>query len=159
MREAHFIPETRNLDTLFKEMQSKKIHLEIVVDEYGQTAGLVTMEDILEEIVGNILDEYDVDEDFIAAQEDGSFVLSGMAPLDEVSGVLGIEFDEEDEELYDTINGFLISKLGRIPDEGENPVVECLGYEFQILKVGNKMIQSVRVVRKETEEEREPEET
>lgn len=159
LREAHFIPETRNLDTLFKEMQSKKIHLEIVVDEYGQTAGLVTMEDILEEIVGNILDEYDVDEDFIAAQEDGSFVLSGMAPLDEVSGVLGIEFDEEDEELYDTINGFLISKLGRIPDEGENPVVECLGYEFQILKVGNKMIQSVRVVRKETEEERESEET
>lgn len=159
MMEAHFIPESRSVDSLFREMQSQKIHMEIVVDEYGQLAGIVTMEDILEEIVGNILDEYDVDEDFIAAQEDGSFVLSGMAPLDEVSGVLGIEFDEEDEELYDTINGFLISKLGRIPDEGENPVVECLGYEFQILKVGNKMIQSVRVVRKETEEEREPEET
>ena len=159
LREAHFIPETRNLDTLFKEMQSKKIHLEIVVDEYGQTAGLVTMEDILEEIVGNILDEYDVDEDFIVAQEDGSFILSGMAPLDEVSDVLGIEFDEEDEELYDTINGFLISKLGRIPAEGEKPEVDCLGYKFQILKVGNKMIQSVRAVRMDQKPESEEEDS
>ncbi len=155
LREAHFIPETRNLDTLFKEMQSRKIHMEIVVDEYGQTAGIVTMEDILEEIVGNILDEYDVDEDLIALQEDGSCILSGMAPLDDVSEVLGIQFDEEDEELYDTINGFLISRLGRIPAEEERPVVDCLGYEFQVLKVENKMIQSIRAVPKEKEEETE----
>lgn len=79
LREAHFIPETRNIDSLFREMQSQKIHMEIVVDEYGQTAGIVTMEDILEEIVGNILDEYDSEEEFIETLEDG-FVINGSTP-------------------------------------------------------------------------------
>lgn len=143
LREPHFIPETRNLDNLFREMQSQKIHMEIVVDEYGQTVGIVTMEDILEEIVGNIMDEYDVEEELIAAEEDGSFLMSGMASLDQVAKILELSF-EEGEEVYDTINGFLISRLGRIPKDGEEPVVTCLGYEFRILKVENKMIQSVR---------------
>lgn len=146
LREAHFIPETRNLDNLFREMQSQKIHMEIVVDEYGQTVGIVTMEDILEEIVGNIMDEYDVEENFITAEESGSFLMNGMTPLEQAEEVLGITFEKEDEELYDTINGFLISKLGRIPAEGENPVVSCLGYEFQILNVENKTIRLVRAV-------------
>lgn len=149
LREAHFIPETRSLDTLFKEMQSQKIHMEIVVDEYGQTVGIVTMEDILEEIVGNIMDEYDEEENFITAEESGSFLMNGMTPLSQAAEILGISFEEEDEELYDTINGFLISKLGRIPKEGEKPVVVCLGYEFQILKVENKTIQLVRALPKE----------
>lgn len=144
LREPHFIPETRNLDNLFREMQSQKTHMEIVVDEYGQTVGIVTMEDILEEIVGNIMDEYDVEEDLIAVEEDGSFLMSGMASLEQAAKVLEISFEEEGEEVYDTINGFLISKLGRIPGDGEEPVVICLGYEFRILKVENKMIQSVR---------------
>lgn len=146
LREAHFIPETRNLDNLFREMQSQKIHMEIVVDEYGQTVGIVTMEDILEEIVGNIMDEYDVEENFITAEESGSFLMNGMTPLEQAEEVLGITFEKEDEEIYDTINGFLISKLGRIPAEGENPVVSCLGYEFQILNVENKTIRLVRAV-------------
>ena len=146
LREAHFIPETRSLDNLFREMQSQKIHMEIVVDEYGQTVGIVTMEDILEEIVGNIMDEYDVEENFITAEESGSFLMNGMTPLEQAEEVLGITFEKEDEELYDTINGFLISKLGRIPAEGENPVVSCLGYEFQILNVENKTIRLVRAV-------------
>ena len=96
LRDAHFIPETRHVDTLFKEMQSQKIHMEIVVDEYGQTAGIVTMEDILEEIVGNILDEYDEDEEYISRRDDGSFIFDGLAPLDEVGEALDVEFDEED---------------------------------------------------------------
>lgn len=146
LREAHFIPETRSLDNLFREMQSQKIHMEIVVDEYGQTVGIVTMEDILEEIVGNIMDEYDVEENFITAEDSGSFLMNGMTPLEQAEEVLGITFEEEDEELYDTINGFLISKLGRIPGEGENPVVSCLDYEFQILNVENKTIRLVRAV-------------
>ena len=124
LREAHFIPETRHIDTLFKEMQSQKIHMEIVVDEYGQTAGIVTMEDILEEIVGNILDEYDEDEDFISLREDGTVLFDGMTPLEDVSEALGIEFEEEDLENYDTLNGFLISRLDRIPKEGEQPELE-----------------------------------
>ncbi|MCI8983433.1 MAG: HlyC/CorC family transporter [Hungatella sp.] len=144
LREAHFIPETRNIDALFREMQSQKIHMEIVVDEYGQTAGIITMEDILEEIVGNILDEYDAEEEFIAVEEDG-FILDGLTPLSEAAQALEIEFSEEEKDAYDTINGFLISKLDRIPKEDEDSEVEYKGYLFKILKVENKMIQSVKV--------------
>lgn len=143
LREAHFIPETRHVDTLFKEMQSRKIHMEIVVDEYGQTAGIVTMEDILEEIVGNILDEYDEDEEYISRRDDGSFIFDGLAPLDEVGEALNVEFAEEDYANYDTLNGFLISRLDRIPGEGEQPEVEYQNYLFKVLSVENKMIHAV----------------
>lgn len=145
LREAHFIPETRNLDTLFKEMQSRKIHMVIVVDEYGQTSGIVTMEDILEEIVGNILDEYDMDEEYIVPSDDGTYVMNGMTTLEDVERALDIEFDEEDYDSYDTINGLLISRLDRIPQEGEESEVSIIGYRFKILQVENKMIQTVRV--------------
>lgn len=152
LREANFIPETRSIDTLFKEMQSGKIHMEIVVDEYGQTAGLLTMEDILEEIVGNIMDEYDEEEDFITAREDGSYIMSGLTPLDDVMELLDIEFSEEDSDTYDTLNGYLISRLDRIPQEDENPQVDFAGYTFQVVKAGNKMIESVRVAKRHMEE-------
>lgn len=145
LREASFIPETRSIDTLFKEMQSNKIHMEIVVDEYGQTAGLLTMEDILEEIVGNIMDEYDEEEVFILEQEDHSFLMSGMTPLEDVMAVLDIRFSDEDSDTYDTLNGFLISRLDRIPQEDEEPLVEYGGYRFQVVKVRNKMIETVHV--------------
>lgn len=134
------------MDTLFKEMQSQKIHMEIVVDEYGQTAGIVTMEDILEEIVGNILDEYDEDEEYISRRDDGSFIFDGLAPLDEVGEALDVEFDDEDYENYDTLNGFLISKLDRIPKEGEQLEVEYKNYLFKVLSVENKMIHAVTAV-------------
>lgn len=144
LREAHFIPETRNINSLFKEMQSQKIHMEIVIDEYGQTAGLVTMEDILEEIVGNIMDEYDVDEEFIVQSGDG-LLMSGMTPLEDAQEALGITFPEEDMDTYDTINGLLISRLDRIPQEEEQPEVRYMGLLFEVVKVENKMIHSVRV--------------
>lgn len=144
LREAHFIPETRKLSSLFQEMQSQKIHMEIVVDEYGQTAGIVTMEDILEEIVGNILDEYDVDEEYVVQSADG-YIMNGMTPLGDVAETLQIEFSEEDCDTYDTMNGFLISKLDRIPQEDEDSEVEFEGYLFKIISVENKMIRSVRV--------------
>lgn len=147
LREARFIPETRKLSSLFKEMQSQKIHMEIVVDEYGQTAGIVTMEDILEEIVGNILDEYDVDEEFVVSSKDG-YIMNGMTPLEDVADTLDIEFSEEDYDSYDTINGFLISRLDRIPQENEDSEVVYEGYGFKILSVENKMIRSVSVTRK-----------
>lgn len=146
LREARFIPETRKLSSLFQEMQSQKIHMEIVVDEYGQTAGIVTMEDILEEIVGNILDEYDVDEEFVVQSADG-YVMNGMTPLEDVAETLSIEFSEEDYDSYDTMNGFLISKLDRIPQEDEDSEVEFEGYIFKIISVENKMIRSVKVTR------------
>lgn len=142
LREAAFIPETKKIDSLFKEMQSEKIHMEIVVDEYGQTVGLVTMEDILEEIVGSIMDEYDEDEHYMTQKEDGSWLISGLAPFDEVAEALELCLDEEEEE-YDTLNGFLTSRLDRIPAEGEKPCIDVSGWHFQVLKIGNKKIESV----------------
>ncbi|WP_124066073.1 hemolysin family protein [Clostridium sp. E02] len=153
LREAHFIPETRNIDILFKEMQSRKIHMVVVVDEYGQTSGIVTMEDILEEIVGNILDEYDVDEENIILSDDGTFIMKGMTTLEEVESALLIEFLEEDYDAYDTVNGLLISKLDRIPQEGEVSEISVMGYRFKILQVENKMIQTVKVWKEVPENE------
>ncbi len=146
LRKAHFIPETRNIDSLFQEMQSQKIHMEIVVDEYGQTAGIVTMEDILEEIVGNILDEYDSEEEFITAVE-GGVLLNGRTPLEDAGKALDIEFTQEERDSYDTMNGFLISRLDRIPAEDEKPEVEYGGYLFQIVRVESKMIRQVKAVK------------
>lgn len=143
LREAHFIPETRHVDSLFKEMQSQKIHMEIVVDEYGQVAGVITMEDILEEIVGNILDEYDEDEVFVSRQEDGSYIFDGLTPLEDVAEILSIEFEEEIHDNYDTLNGFMISLLNRIPEEKEHAEIEYGGYLFRILAVESKMIHKV----------------
>lgn len=143
IRVAHFIPETRNINSLFKEMQSRKIHMEIVVDEYGQTSGLVAMEDILEEIVGNILDEYDDEEEkMIEIQPDGSYLIQGMAELEDVADELHIDFGEEE---YDTLNGFLIAKIDRIPQEDDKIDIVYEGYEFQVLCVENKTIRLVRV--------------
>ena len=161
LRPAHFIPETRNINSLFKEMQSQKTHMEIVIDEYGQTAGIVTMEDILEEIVGNILDEYDEDEQFIEKGQDGALTMIGMTRLEDAQEELGIQFPEEDLDNFDTINGLLISQLGRIPKEGEQPKVRYQGFLFEVEKVENKMISSVRVTKipqEELEEEQAEEE-
>lgn len=144
VREAFFIPETRNINELFKGMQSKKSHMVIVVDEYGQTAGIVAMEDILEEIVGNIFDEYDKEETMIASQQDGSFLMKGMAPFDEVCQTLGITIEDEE---YDTLNGFLISLIGRIPGEHEQFDLECQGWRFHVFSVRDKMVHMVRALK------------
>ncbi|MDO4789106.1 MAG: hemolysin family protein [Johnsonella sp.] len=158
LREAYFIPETRSIDSLFKEMQSQKMHMVVVVDEYGQTAGIVTMEDILEEIVGNIMDEYDVDEEMITKCEDGSYIMRGMTPLDEVQEALEIEFDEEEYDNFDTLNGLIISKLDRIPTNDEEIFVSMHGYHFIGLEVDNKMILLIKVEKAEEEEKSEGEE-
>lgn len=152
LREAHFIPESRNIDLLFKEMQSQKTHMAVVVDEYGQIAGIVTMEDILEEIVGNILDEYDAEEEYIVPSEDG-FILDGLTPLEEIGDALDIEFTKEDGDNFDTLNGFLISKMDRIPQDDEDFEMEFEGYRFKVLSVENKTIRTVKAVRAEKSEE------
>ena len=147
LRSAHFAPEAKNINALFKEMQSEKIHMEIVIDEYGQTAGIVTMEDILEEIVGNIMDEYDNEEPDIVVKENGSFQLSGMTPLDDVEDALEMEFDEDDKDNFDTLYGFLISRLGHLPEDDEKGQVVFGGYRFSIVKAENKIIQTVTAER------------
>lgn len=150
LRPIKFIPETRSIDLLFRNMQAQKLQMVIVVDEYGETAGLVTMEDILEEIVGNILDEYDEDECFIVTHDDGSFQMDGMTPLQDVEDALGISFEEED---YETLNGYLIYRLDRIPEEDDQTMIQVKGYSFQIMEVENKTIKWVKVTKlPETEE-------
>lgn len=126
-------------------MQSKKLQMVMVADEYGQTAGLVALEDILEEIVGNIQDEYDEDEKNIEEQPDGSFLVEGMTPLEELEEKLDIEFRLEED--IGTLNGFLVSKLDKIPSEDEKSIIEALGYSFQILSVSHKKIQKVRITK------------
>ncbi len=155
LREPHFVPQTKNIDELFKEMQSGKLQMVIVIDEYGQTDGLVAMEDILEEIVGNIMDEYDEDTEYIEEKSENEYIIEGKTPLEELEERFGISFAEEE---FETLNGFMISKLDRIPEEDEQFEIVVQGYHFKILKVENKMIASVLVTKlpeemKETDEE------
>lgn len=150
LRQPVFVPETRNIDALFRSMQASKTQIVIVIDEYGQTCGLVSMEDILEEIVGNIFDEYDEDEEYIrAGSNENEFIMDGKTPLELLRDRFGLKLEDEDCE---TLNGLLISKLDHIPADDEK--FECVteGYSFQLLTVSNHMIQSV-LVRKLSEDE------
>lgn len=142
IRPVSFVPETRDIDKLFKQMQEEKNHLVIVLDEYGQTAGLVAMEDILEEIVGNILDEYDEEEEMIVKQPDNTYIVRGMTPLEDLEETLGIEFKDEDN---DTLNGFLVMLLEHIPSEDEECDVEYEGHRFVVTSVDNNVIDTVRI--------------
>lgn len=142
IRPVTFVPETKSIDVLFKEMQAQKNHVVIVLDEYGQTSGLVAMEDILEEIVGNILDEHDREEVMILTLADGSLKVRGMTDLEDLEEVLPIQFETEE---YETVNGFLIDQLDRIPTEDERCVVEYEGYRFTVLSVENNTIETVKI--------------
>lgn len=155
IREVEFIPETRNINTLFTTMQAEKSHMVIVVDEYGQTSGIVAMEDILEEIVGNIEDEHDEEMHTIEKQLDGSYLMNGMAAFEDAMEELGIEKDENED--FETLNGFLISLIGKIPSDDEVFSTTAHGFLFEILSVENKIIQSVKVVK--LPEEREDEDS
>jgi putative hemolysin len=141
MRKPYFVPETQNISHLFREMKNKSIHLAVVIDEYGQTAGVVSMEDILEEIVGNILDEYDVDEQFIQQLEDHTYIMKGLTELSEVEEALNIEFDDD----FETLNGFLISRLEHIPSEDEEASINYQGYHFQVAGMDGNAIKTVKV--------------
>lgn len=154
LREAYFIPETRNIDVLFQTMQSQKIQMVIVVDEYGQTTGLIAMEDILEEIVGNIMDEYDDDTSHIEKTGENQYEIDGMTTLEELEERFAISFGENE---FDTLNGFLISKMDKIPEEDEEFDVDVDGYNFKVLSVEKKMIRSVLVTKAEEIEEQQKE--
>ena len=142
LRPVTYIPETKSIDTLFKEMQAAKNHMVVVLDEYGQTSGLVAMEDILEEIVGNILDEYDEEDEMIKKQNDGSMIVNGLTELEDLEDLIPVTFDKED---YETLNGFLIDKLEHIPGEDETCVVDYDGYRFTVLQIDNNIIQTVKI--------------
>ncbi len=141
VRKAMYIPETKKINLLFKIMQSEKMHMVVVMDEYGQTAGIVAMEDILEEIVGNILDEYDEEDVDIIRKEDGSYIVKGTTPLDEVADETGIVFDEDCE----TLSGYLITKFERILSNDERPEIVVNNVKFKILNVENRVISLVHI--------------
>lgn len=131
LREPYFVPETVRTDSLFRDMQSKKIHMAIVVDEYGGTAGLVTMEDLLEEIVGNIYDEFDpADEQEIIAQGENTWKVAGGVELEELEEVLGLEFPESEE--YHTLGGLVFAHLDVIPEDGSQVEVKLDGLRIHV---------------------------
>ena len=140
MRSAFFVPESKRVSELLKEMQRRQLQMAIVVDEYGGTAGLVTVEDLLEEIVGEIRDEYDVESETVTDEGDGVFVFSGKVSVDEVRERLGVEIEREG---FETVGGFLLSHLGRMPYVGE--VVEIDELVFEVVEVERRRVSKLRV--------------
>jgi CBS domain containing-hemolysin-like protein len=142
MRSAYFVPESKRASELLKEMQRRQQQMAIVVDEYGGTAGLVTVEDLLEEIVGEIRDEYDVESETVTDEGSGVFTFSGKVNVDEVRERLGVDIEREG---FETVGGFLLSHLGRMPYVGE--IVEIDALMFEVLEVERRRISKVRVRR------------
>ncbi len=144
MSAAEFVPETHSINTLFAQMQNKKRHMVIVVDEYGQVSGLLSMEDILEEIVGNIQDEHDEEENSIEEINDDFFIMDGSTTIDEAEDILGIKLTED----FETLNGYLISLLGKIPEDKTSFSLEDEYFFYDIKNVESKVIGQVSVKRK-----------
>lgn len=143
-REVLFIPESQRIELLLEDMQQRKVHLAIVVDEYSGVAGLVTMEDILEEIVGEIADEHDDEEGpLCAVRDDGSIVADGRIHLDELNREFGFAFPEDEE--YDTIGGFVMAELARIPAVGES--VHWNGTTIEVTDADERQLKQVHLVR------------
>ena len=144
MRSAYFVPESKRVSELLKEMQRRQAQMSVVVDEYGGTAGLVTIEDLLEEIVGEIRDEYDVESETVTEETPGVFVFSGKVSVDEVRDRLGVEIEREG---FETVGGFLLSHLGRMPYLGE--MFDVDGLAVEVMEVERRRITKVRVRRRE----------
>ena len=142
MREAYFVPESKPIDEIFEELQANKMQMAIVVDEYGGTAGLLTMEDILEELVGNIFDEYDEIEVDYKRLDDNTYLIDGSVSLYEMKKIFDIELPDGD---YETLSGYLIEKLGRLPEEDENPIIEDEYLTYKIEESGDRRIKWVKV--------------
>ena len=144
IREPYFVPESKDIDELFKEMQQNKVQIAIAIDEYGGTAGLITMEDIIEELVGNIFDEYDEEEADYKKIDENTYILNGTITSYELKKIFNIELPDGD---YETLSGYLIDKLGRIPDEDEHPVIEDENLTYKVEEIDDKRIKYVKVCR------------
>ncbi len=148
MRPAYFVPESVRTDVLFRDMQSKKVHMAIVVDEYGGTSGLVTMEDLLEEIVGNIYDEFDPQEEKdIEEVEPGVWRVSGSCPLEQIAQALDMEFPEEEES--DTLGGLVFAQLSVIPEDGAQLEVDACGLRIRVRSFAERRVEWALVSRLE----------
>lgn len=153
MRDIMYVPQTNSCGELFDEFTKNKNQIAVVVDEYGGTAGIVTMEDLIESIVGNIQDEYDHEEEEIDEITPNTFDLSGTAPFEDVMERINISYDGDND--YDTIGAFVIDLLGRYPEENERPSVIYKGIEFSVIATDDKKIERLRALRLKTEDREE----
>ena len=141
IREAYFVSENKPINELFKDLQKNKMQMAIVIDEYGGTAGVVTMEDLLEEIVGNIFDEYDDIEIEYTKVDETTFLINGSMSINDLKKILKVEIPEGD---YDTLSGYLLELLGRVPQDDENPIIETEKVNYRIEKYEDKRILLVK---------------
>ena len=148
IKDAYFISQNRLINEVFKELQKNKKQLAIILDEYGGTAGIVTMEDILEELVGDIFDEYDKEELEYEKIDENTYILSGSMTIYDVNKLLDAKIPDGD---YDTISGFLQDKLGRIPEDGETPIIDTPTVTYKIEESEDKRILKVKACKNNTE--------
>lgn len=141
IRQPFFIPETKNFEELLQDFKRKRVHIAIVIDEYGGTSGLVTIEDILEQIVGDIQDEYDAEEEWLVEQADGTVIIDARLPIEELKERFSIEVERDK---FDTVAGLIFHRIGRIPKIGET--VESSPLLMTILEADERKISKVRVV-------------
>lgn len=144
MRPAYFVPERKNINELFNELQTNHRHMALLIDEYGGFSGLVTMEDLIEEIVGDIDDEYDHDEPELRKIDDHHYVAKGSISIKELNSKIGTDIDEETDD-YDTLGGLIIFELGYIPGDGDQPTVLLDHLKFKVEKIEDKRVQIVRI--------------
>ena len=146
LRKAYFVPETVRTDVLFRDMQSRKVHFAVVVDEYGGTSGIITMEDLIEELVGDIYDEFDPKEEReILPLGDGVWRIAGSAELEDVAEELGVEFPEDEEA--ETLGGLVFANLDVIPADGTHPEVEACGLKIQVEELSDRRVEWARVTK------------
>ena len=140
MRAPYFIPETKKISEVLKDLRDKKSHMAIVIDEYGGTAGILTLEDIIEEIIGEVMDEYDAEEKLITDNEDGSITVDARLDVEELEDYLKVEFPEGK---FESVGGFIISLLGRVPEVGER--IEYKNIEMVIEAANSRKIEKIRI--------------
>lgn len=147
-RQVTFVPEGRPLDSLLRDFRLNKNHMAIVVDEYGEVSGFVTIEDIIEQIIGDIEDEFDVDEDtYIKAHGDAQYIIKGHTPIDEFNEQLHAQFSDEK---YDTIGGIILNRFGHLPKCGETITIDC--FEFKIINADSRRIRLLECIDKRSQQ-------
>jgi len=147
LRQPFLVPESKSVSDLLREFRETQVHIAIIIDEYGGTSGLVTIEDLIEEIVGEIRDEYDLEDEWLIEEKDGSVLVDGRLNIEEFEEHFEVEVEREK---FDTVGGFLVEHLGRVPAVGEQVVVESL--QFQVVAADQRAIRQVRVLLLPTEE-------
>ena len=141
-RQVLFVPRTKDCSSLFTQMNKEKIQFAIVVDEYGGTEGLITLEDLIEEILGNIQDEYDNEEEEIVQISDKKFTVDGSTSIEDIEELIGEDISDDDSE---TIAGFMLTMMGMVPEKDEHPSVEHCGFRFTVMKVEDRRIEEILI--------------